>query len=154
MTAAGSLAAVWALPDSQLTPGAVATTDSRIVCTPGYAGTVRPTGAQWRELKNDMYLRYGKPKGQRFGFASDHLVPLELGGAPTDERNLWPQPYSQAKVKDRVEATLHVLVCDHRLLLTTAQARIAQNWTTAVPQTLSLSPREIEQIARISETDY
>jgi hypothetical protein len=28
-------------------------------------------------------------------FELDHLVPLELGGAPSDPRNLWPEAHAR-----------------------------------------------------------
>ena len=63
----------------------------------------------------------------------DHLVPLELGGDPTDTRNIWPQPIAAAKQKDEVENELHDLVCSGRVSLRQAQSAIAKDWKTAVP---------------------
>lgn len=135
-------------------PGAIATTDAATVCMPGYASSVRPRGYEWREIKNALYLRAGVPRGRRFGLVSDHIVPLELGGAPSNMENLWLQPYGDAHAKDRVENTLHILVCDGRMSLTEAQMRIARDWTTAVPTNLVLSPRERERLERESTADY
>ena len=42
----------------------------------------------------------------------DHLIPLELGGAPNSPRNLWPEPGASPNPKDRLENRLRVLVCD------------------------------------------
>jgi hypothetical protein len=67
-------------------------------------------------------------------FEEDHLISLELGGSPTDPKNLWPEPYASstgAMVKDRLESALHVLVCNGSLTLKTAQKAIATNWYTA-----------------------
>lgn len=136
------------LPDHRLTPGAVATTDKDVVCKPGYASSVRPRGEQWRELKDRVYTEYGMPVGSRYGHAVDHLIPLEAGGAPTDLRNLWPQPYDESKKKDVVEDELHALVCDGRMPLTQAQARIARDWTTAVPVGTTFSSNEKMWIGR------
>jgi hypothetical protein len=38
-------------------------------------------------------------------------VPLSLGGAPEDLRNVWPEPKAEAKEKDEVEDP-RVLNCD------------------------------------------
>ena len=64
----------------------------------------------------------------------DHLVALELGGAPRDPKNLWPEPYAGpygAHVKDKLENRLHVLVCNGSMALRTAQHLIATNWYAA-----------------------
>ena len=37
----------------------------------------------------------------------DHLVPLELGGATNDPRNLWPEPGPSPNPKDHEEDALH-----------------------------------------------
>ena len=69
-------------------------------------------------------------------YEEDHLVPLSLGGAPDDERNLWPEPRKSADGwdadrKDELELALNRLVCAGRLPLATAQEAIARDWTAA-----------------------
>jgi hypothetical protein len=67
-------------------------------------------------------------------FEEDHLISLELGGSPTDPKNLWPEPYASstgARTKDRLENALHALVCSGAIALKTAQKAIATNWYTA-----------------------
>jgi hypothetical protein len=130
-------------PDASLTPGAVVTGDIAVICRQGYATSVRPEGALWRRLKEEAYDRYGLPRGHRsrtdgYGirhpaYEVDHLIPLELGGSPTDIRNIWPQPIEAAVKKDRVENELHDFVCNGRMSLTQAQSAIARDWETAVP---------------------
>jgi hypothetical protein len=52
-------------------------------------------------------------------YEEDHLIPLEIGGDPTDPRNLWPEPYNTqvggtvmgARQKDIVEAFVHDEIC-------------------------------------------
>ena len=57
-------------------------------------------------------------------YEEDHLVSLELGGAPRSTRNLWPQPWSQARRDDNgIEANLHRQLCDGAVTLRQAQAR-------------------------------
>jgi hypothetical protein len=53
----------------------------------------------------------------------DHLISLELGGNPTDARNLWPEPYPRAAEVDRIENELNAEVCSGRLTLAEAQQR-------------------------------
>ena len=129
-------------PDSHLTPGVIIESDSRVVCRPGYAASIRPRGDSWRTLKDAAYGRYGIPRGHRstvdqsgvhrFAFEIDHLIPLELGGSPNDIRNLWPQPIASAKEKDQVENGLHEMVCGGRTSLEQAQRAIVVNWQTAI----------------------
>ena len=51
--------------------------------------------------------------------------------APNDVKNLWPQAYAGqwgAKVKDKLENKLHVLVCAGTITLDDAQKGIATDW--------------------------
>jgi hypothetical protein len=130
------------LQDAKLTPGAVATTDVKLVCSPGYASNVRPRGALWKSLKAEAYARYGIPPGHRSdidaagvhhpAYQVDHLIPLEIGGDPTSLENIWPQPTVEAEIKDHVENKLHELVCSGQMPIGVAQQRVRDNWTTAV----------------------
>src|SRR5437588_755269 len=59
-----------------------------------------------------------------------------LGGAPSDPRNLWPEPRTSpdgwgADRKDEVEFALNQLVCSGRLPLREAQRAIATDWIAA-----------------------
>jgi hypothetical protein len=51
------------------------------------------------------------------------LISLELGGHPTDPRNLWPEPYPRAADVDRIENELNAQVCSGALSLATAQRK-------------------------------
>ena len=147
---AASVAASYAatndvLPNTSLTPGAISVTDAAAICVPGYARAVRPRGALWRRLKNAAYNEYGLPRGKRSyvdaagkrhpAYEVDHLISLELGGSPTDLRNLWPEPIDSARRKDRVENALHERVCSGHESLAQAQRDIARNWLTALRST-------------------
>ena len=67
-------------------------------------------------------------------------MPLELGGAVNDPRNLWPEPDYPAgsgfylNPKDHPETALKRLVCDGAMSLAQAQRLIASNWVTAYHQ--------------------
>ena len=67
-------------------------------------------------------------RGSPGRYEYDHLVPLELGGAANDPRNLWPEPGASPNRKDELERTLRALVCDGRLDLAAAQRAIAGDW--------------------------
>lgn len=69
-------------------------------------------------------------------YEEDHLISLELGGAPSNPNNLWPQPYTLlvngenlgAREKDRAEGYLHTQVCNGSMTLVEAQTTIKTNW--------------------------
>jgi hypothetical protein len=143
------------MPVSSLTPGAFVTQDLREICHRGYSASVRPFGGEWTALKMEVYARYdgynvshGMAPYPTRGYAIDHLVPLEIGGAPRDVRNMWPQPVAEAIEKDRVEDALHVLVCDGEIGIADAQDRIARDWRTAVPPTAHFSAEELRWLNR------
>jgi hypothetical protein len=54
------------------------------------------------------------------------LISLELGGDPTDPRNLWPEPYPRAAAVDRIENDLNAQVCGGALSLADAQRKEAE----------------------------
>ena len=75
----------------------------------------------------DAYGDHGSMRGYEY----DHLVSLELGGAPNDARNLWPEPGASPNVKDRLEDRLHTMVCHGTITLAAAQRAIAVDWLAA-----------------------
>jgi hypothetical protein len=122
------------LPNPLYTPGSASplVTQANIqktICVAGYTGTVRPPSSYTTALKKKQLASYYKGNcavGQ--GCEEDHLVALEIGGNPTDEKNLWPEPnYSP---KDACENRLKKAVCDGALTLKQAQQGIAGNWKT------------------------
>lgn len=119
------------LPNAQLTPGDVLTTDVQTICVPGYTQTVRNVP---QAVKEQVYREYGIASHQPGEYEVDHLISLELGGS-NSIRNLWPESYLarplNAHVKDALEDRLHDLVCAGTLPIQTAQKAIAQNWVTA-----------------------
>jgi hypothetical protein len=130
---------VGGLPDPVCTPGVV---DSRVtqdniyttICVRGYTKTVRPPASYTHDLKVRQIAEYGYADRSLASYEEDHLIPLELGGHPTDPKNLWPQPrageYPAAK-KDLVENALHARVCAGAMTLAAAQAAISTNWASA-----------------------
>ena len=59
-------------------------------------------------------------------YQEDHLISLELGGHPTDPRNLWPEPYPRASEVDSIENELNARVCSGQLSLEQAQLKESQ----------------------------
>jgi hypothetical protein len=70
----------------------------------------------------------GGDTGSPHQYEYDHLISLELGGAPSDARNLWPEPGTSPNPKDRLENRLHRMVCDGAISLSAAQCQIATDW--------------------------
>lgn len=125
----------YSLPDSRCTPGAIdpAVTQgdlARTICRPGYSAAVRPPESITEREKPASLRAYGDHQPLR-AYEYDHLVPLELGGARNDPRNLWPEPGRAPNPKDSLENRLHARVCDGQLRLVTAQLAIARDWVGA-----------------------
>jgi hypothetical protein len=89
---------------------------------------VRPPAAYTDALKRRQLADFGYADRDPTHSEEDHLVPLSIGGAPRDERNLWPQPWPEARDKDREEDASHVGVCTHRMSLAEAQRKILADW--------------------------
>src|SRR6478609_5145920 len=92
------------------------------ICRQGWTRTIRPPTAYTNELKQRQMLEYGVG-GDPSGYQEDHLISLELGGHPTDPRNLWPEPYPRASQVDLIENDLNRQVCDGSLTLAEAQIK-------------------------------
>jgi len=118
----------WPYPDYNCTPGAIIPTATKeVVCVSGYTKTVRNVPDA---LNAQVYAEYNLVKVP-YANEVDHLISLELGGS-NDIANLWPEKYNDtygARVKDRVENTLHAKVCSGEITLSEAQYQIAHNWT-------------------------
>jgi hypothetical protein len=127
------------------------------ICKSGWTGTIRPPTSYTNALKKAQQhtLGYetpnplpkvtsasGKTKindltkckehsANPLCWEEDFLISLELGGAPRDPDNLWPEPWFgpwNAHIKDVFETTLKNMVCDGTLGLTVAQHAIATDW--------------------------
>lgn len=132
---------IWAgdLPDPTLTPGAINpdVTQENIhetICVKGFTKTIRPPAYYTNKLKKYQIRQYGYADTNPRNYEQDHLVALSIGGHPTDERNLFPQPRNSqwnADVKDELELKLRNLVCSGKLPLATAQHAMATNWIEA-----------------------
>jgi hypothetical protein len=125
----------FSLPDHHCTPGATdprvtPATIGRTICRSGYTKTVRPPVSVTDPEKLASMRAYGD-SGSARGYEYDHLISLELGGAPNDSRNLWPEPGASPNPKDRLENLLHRLVCNGSLGLRAAQREIAGDWVAA-----------------------
>ena len=105
-----------------LNPGVTQATIGATICVRGWTRTVRPPVEYTNALKARQMRAYGET-GPLSAYQEDHLISLELGGHPTDPRNLWPEPYPRASAVDRIENDLNAQVCDGALSLRDAQER-------------------------------
>jgi hypothetical protein len=142
-----------ALPDASITPGTI---DPHVtpqnlqstVCVKGYTASVRPDKRVTNRLKREQIRQYRYADTNPQNYEQDHLIPLSIGGSPSDPRNLWPQPRKGewgAEQKNDLEFVVYKLVCLGKLPLAEAQQRIARNWIEAyqawVPSNQHLLPR-------------
>lgn len=128
------------LPDSSRTPGAAnpAVTQADIgstICVAGWTATIRPPESYTSALKREQLAGGYVYRGDMnpADYEEDHMIPLEIGGAPSDPRNLWPEPYAGsegARAKDVVENRLHREVCDGAISLAAARQEIVANWAS------------------------
>lgn len=134
-----SIAVAGDLPDPRLTPGAIdpAVTQGNIhqtICVKGYTNTVRPPKFYTNKLKKKQMREYGYRDTNPKDYEEDHLIPLNIGGNPTDERNLWPEPRKSewnADKKDELEFALYKAVCAGKVSLKEAQDAYRVNWIQA-----------------------
>jgi hypothetical protein len=78
-----------------------------------------------------MLTEIGEPASHARRYELDHAIPLALGGAPSDRRNLALQPLKAARQKDAVESCLSSAVCQGRATLDEAQRAIWADWRAA-----------------------
>jgi hypothetical protein len=121
------------LPDPKITPGALnpkvrQSTIKKTICKSGWTKKIRPSVVYTNALKIQQMILY-EETGSPSEYEEDHFVPLELGGAPRNPKNLWPEPRSQSKLSDPLETQLKRKVCKHLMTLKKARAaiRLAKN---------------------------
>jgi hypothetical protein len=127
-------------PDDRATPGAInpAVIQSNIdetICHRGWTSTIRPPEKYTYRLKRAQLHRPSSPyfvaNAYLRDFEEDHRVPLGVGGAPHDRRNLWPEPRHgqwNSDRKDELEDVIHNLVCRRHMTLEQGQAVFLGDW--------------------------
>ena len=136
-----------ALPDRDVTPGEVdqeieADTSKKSyvidgieknICAPHFsAKAIRKTIKNFPKLKRTACDEYGVEKCDG-SIEGDHLISIEIGGCPDCQENVWPQPMSEARIKDhQVEDVLPKLVCSGKMSLASAQKCIATDWVACM----------------------
>jgi hypothetical protein len=108
-----------------LNPDVTQATINSTICVRGWTKTIRPPTSYTNDLKEKQMREYGIG-GSLSDYQEDHLISLELGGHPTDPRNLWPEPYPRASEVDSIENELNDKVCAGELSLDEAQGKESQ----------------------------
>ena len=104
---------------------------STTICVPGWTASVRPSSNFTQGVKMKLLREAPIDRGEVVNYELDHFVPLAL---PRSIDNLWLQRWDgawSARVKDRLERKLQVMVCAGRLTLAEARMAIAKNWQVA-----------------------
>lgn len=105
----------------RLNPLVTQATIGTTICVPGWTAKIRPPASYTNALK-----RAQLPPGTDLSlYEEDHLMPLALGGAPRDPKNLWPIPWSRARLDDVWETRLHRELCAGKVSLSLAQTEIS-----------------------------
>jgi hypothetical protein len=116
------------LPNPKITPGrlnpkVLQFTINKTICKGGWTNKIRPPVSYTNALKIKQMVLY-EETGSPSLYEEDHFIPLELGGAPRNPKNLWPEPRSQSKLSDPLETQLKRKVCKHVMTLKKARATI------------------------------
>lgn len=139
LVCASGFATAGDLPNPKMTPGALNPdiTQANIhqtVCVKGFTKTIRPPAYYTNKLKKQQIRAYGYQDTNPRDYQEDHLVALSIGGAPWDERNLWPQPRKSewgADKKDQLEFVLFKMLCANEISLQDARYAMAKDWINA-----------------------
>ena len=105
----------------RLNPDVTQATIAKTVCVPGWTAKIRPPTGFTSKLKR-MQLPAGADPA---AYEEDHLIPLGLGGAPWDPKNLRPIPWKRARLDDVWETRLHRKLCAGEVTLVEAQREIS-----------------------------
>jgi hypothetical protein len=124
------LASTWPATSSDLpiNPAVTQETIATTICMPGWTKTVRPSARYTARIKIKLIRELEIPDELLVDFELDHRIPLALGGAPSEPRNLELQPWDEAGEKDRIETCLSRAVCAGTITLDEARRRIWADW--------------------------
>ena len=137
---------------ADVTKANIATT----ICVSGWTATVRPPTSYTQALKRTMLLRAGVDRAQAAAYELDHFLPLAIGGHPRSEDDLWLQRWDgewNARVKDRLERKLQVMVCVGEIPLHTARLAIQQDWHAAYREYVAADPSAVPRGMEMDEEE-
>ena len=123
---------------------------STTICVPGWTATVRPSTSFTQGVKRKLLVQAGVDSSVILKYELDHFVPLALGGHPRSIDNLWLQSWDgpgSARIKDRLERTLQLMVCSGKLTLHAARIAIQNDWKAAYRKFIGGRPasRDLEE---------
>ena len=104
---------------------------------------MRPPTSYTQALKRTMLIRIGVDPKNAIAYELDHFVPLAIGGHPRSEDNLWLQRWDgewNARIKDRLERRLQLMVCAGQITLDAARIAIQSDWHAAYRQYVAPDP--------------
>ena len=136
-------------PPGALSPAVNQANIATTICVAGWTTTVRPPTSYTQSVKRHMLAQVSAPASQASDYELDHFVPLALGCNPTSLENLWLQRWLgswNARIKDRLERRLQVLVCEDKVSLAVARNAIRKGWKAAYAKYVDGggAPREME----------
>ena len=114
--------------DLPINPAVTQSTIADTNCKPGWAKRGRPSAHYTASIKSKLIRELEIPQELLVDFELDHRIPLALGGAPSDPRNLELQPWDEAGEKDAIKAYLALAVCAGQFDLEKTQRRIWRDW--------------------------
>lgn len=120
----------------RLNPNVTQATIRTTICVAGWTATVRPPTSFTDPLKVAQLATLGYADQNPADYEEDHIIPLELGGAPHDANNLRPELWPDAHTKDAQENRLHDAVCSGTMTLDAGRSEMA---AYAVRETPALS---------------
>jgi hypothetical protein len=137
-----------AIPDRNLTPGAVRAVSLGEVCSMAHEEVEMDVPGS---LRDQVFHEYGIANARASDYEIDYLIAPGLGGT-ADIHNLWPESYSSptwnARVKDSLEEHLHQLVCAGQVDLGTAQKDISTDWIGAYKKYFH-ADRPVDHVAAV-----
>jgi hypothetical protein len=116
------LVASWTRTPGVVNPDVTQATIAETICVRGWTRTVRPPTEYTNDLKVRQMREYAVG-GSPSDYQEDHLISLELGGHPTDPRNLWPEPRPHAEEVDKIENGLNRKICSGEITLAEGRRR-------------------------------
>jgi hypothetical protein len=122
--------ASWILTPGVANPDVTQETIGQTICAGGWTKTIRPPTEYTNALKTEQMEAYRRP-GTQADYQEDHLISLEVGGDPTDPRNLWPEPTDRAVQVDDIEDELNHQICSGQISLEEGQRRESELKHTA-----------------------
>jgi hypothetical protein len=117
--------------DLPINPAVTQETIATTICAPGWTKAVRPSARYTARIKIKLIRELEIPEELLVDFELDHRIPLALGGAPSEPRNLELQPWDEAGEKDQIETCLSRAVCAGTITLDEARRRIWADWRAA-----------------------